>query len=113
MRLYDFSTLISILMLYFVNLTAPFECNVKAAPPDGSFLMEAQNRLTVVMPWLSELSPSGVTSGSAFLVATRTMKARNCTSLRWDLLALSCNHTYKVLSRASKLYVPFLRHPLR
>lgn len=76
-------------------------CNVPARPPDGSYAMEAKNRITVLMPWLGEVNPLGMTAGSAFVVASRRLKALNCTSLRWDLIAVACNHTHAVLSRVS------------
>jgi hypothetical protein len=63
--------------------------------------MEAENRITILMPWFGEVNPLGMTAGSAFVVATRRLKAQNCTSLRWDLAAVACNHIHAVPSRVS------------
>jgi len=94
--------LLGLALALFVNSTvALWGCDASPEPPDGSFPMESKNRLTVIMPWISELNALGVSSGSAFVVATRKMKADNCTSLRWDLLAMSCKNSYKVFARAS------------
>jgi hypothetical protein len=94
--------LVILCLISLLDLSSPAEvCHAPARPPDASYPMEAKNRLTVVMPWLGEMHPIGMSAGSAFVVATRRLKAQNCTSLRWDLLAVACNHSQAVLARVS------------